>query len=175
KLAAGTAIMAALGVCAYAHFHFGPPNDNTAPQTAELSAAVQPVPATSVQTALNASGSSAEAGGSESASSWTEVLPAEPVDASAKAEPVQASQKVEAVEASQKAEPIGVSQKMVSAASSTTTEPRISVTAGSADVLFLQRPGVNIRSTPSKSGSGIGTAPKGTRFNVLSREADWIQ
>src|SRR5436190_4207579 len=78
KLAAGTAIMAALGVCAYAYFHFGPPNDTTAPQTAELSAAVQPVPATSVQTALNASGSSAEAAGSESASSWTEVLPAEP-------------------------------------------------------------------------------------------------
>src|SRR5207248_9580346 len=114
KLAAGTAIMAALGVCAYAHFHFGPPNDNTAPQTAELSAAVQPVPATSVQAALNASRFSSEAAGSESASSWTEVLPAEPVDASAKAEPVQASQKVEP-EASQKAEPSGLSQKMVSA------------------------------------------------------------
>jgi hypothetical protein len=172
KLAGGTAIVAALGVCAY--FLFASPTNKTAPQSAEVSAAIQPVPVSSVQTALNASGSSAQPDASQSASSRTEALPAEPVDASAKVQAVEASQKVEPAEAFQKPEPVR-SQKMVAAASPTTAEARTSLAARTEDVLFLQRPGVNIRSTPSKSGTGIGTAPKGTRFKVLSREADWIQ
>jgi uncharacterized protein YgiM (DUF1202 family) len=47
--------------------------------------------------------------------------------------------------------------------------------AQSRDVLYLQRPGVNIRSIPSPSGSALGTAPKGTRFKVTNRQADWIE
>jgi uncharacterized protein YgiM (DUF1202 family) len=47
--------------------------------------------------------------------------------------------------------------------------------AQSQDVLYLQRPGVNIRSTPSPTGSALGTAPKGTRFKVTNRQGDWIQ
>ena len=47
--------------------------------------------------------------------------------------------------------------------------------ARSGDVLYLQRPGVNIRSTPSPTGSAVGTAPKGTRFKVTNRQGDWIQ
>jgi Bacterial SH3 domain len=47
--------------------------------------------------------------------------------------------------------------------------------AQSRDVLYLQRPGVNIRSTPSPTGSALGTAPKGTRFKVTNRQGDWIQ
>jgi uncharacterized protein YgiM (DUF1202 family) len=47
--------------------------------------------------------------------------------------------------------------------------------APSRDVLYLQRPGVNIRSTPSATGSAVGTAPKGTRFKVTNRQGDWIQ
>ena len=47
--------------------------------------------------------------------------------------------------------------------------------AQSRDVLYLQRPGVNIRSTPSPTGSAVGTAPKGTRFKVTNRQGDWIQ
>jgi uncharacterized protein YgiM (DUF1202 family) len=43
------------------------------------------------------------------------------------------------------------------------------------DVVFLQRPGVNIRSAASKDGGVVGTAPKGTRFKVTSREGDWVQ
>jgi hypothetical protein len=43
------------------------------------------------------------------------------------------------------------------------------------DVLYLQRPGVNIRSTPSPTGSALGTAPKGTRFKVTNRQGEWIQ
>ena len=36
------------------------------------------------------------------------------------------------------------------------------------DVLFLQRPGVNIRSAPSLTSTVVGTAPKGTRFDVIT-------
>ena len=43
------------------------------------------------------------------------------------------------------------------------------------DIVFLQRPGVNIRSAPSASGRVLGTAPKGTRFKVTNREEDWVQ
>ena len=45
----------------------------------------------------------------------------------------------------------------------------------SRDVLYLQRPGVNIRSTPSPTGTPVGTAPKGTQFKVTNRQRDWIQ
>jgi hypothetical protein len=44
-----------------------------------------------------------------------------------------------------------------------------------ADIVFLQRPGVNIRSTPSANGTVVGTARKGMRFEVTNREADWVQ
>jgi hypothetical protein len=43
------------------------------------------------------------------------------------------------------------------------------------DIVFLQRPGVNIRSTPSTNGPVLGTAPKGTRLKVTNREGDWVQ
>ena len=166
KLAAGTAIIAAFGPCAYAYFVLAPPTDKTIPQkSVEASAAVEPVFATSVKTTVAASGSSAEADASEPASSMIELLPADPVNAFPAAEPV---------EASQQAEPVGISQ-IASAASSTIIQPPETVAVRTEGVLFLQRPGVHIRSTPSKSGTGLGTAPKGTRFKVLSREADWIQ
>jgi hypothetical protein len=59
------------------------------------------------------------------------------------------------------------------------SSPQIAVT-GSApatqnDIVFLQRPGVNIRSTPATNGPVLGTAPKGTRFKVSNRDGDWVQ
>jgi hypothetical protein len=42
-------------------------------------------------------------------------------------------------------------------------------------VLFLQRPGVNIRQTPSPTGKVVGTAPKGTRFQVKNTRDDWVE
>jgi uncharacterized protein YgiM (DUF1202 family) len=42
-------------------------------------------------------------------------------------------------------------------------------------IVFLQRPGVNIRSAPSVTGSVLGTAAKGTRFKVTSQEGEWAQ
>src|SRR5262249_23611867 len=64
--------------------------------------------------------------------------------------------------------------------------PDITASAGSAEArhapatqnretVFLQRPGVNIRSTPAANGPVIGTAPKGTRFKVSKRDGDWVQ
>jgi Bacterial SH3 domain len=43
------------------------------------------------------------------------------------------------------------------------------------DIAFVQRPGVNIRSTPSSNGSVLGIVPKGKRFTVTKREGDWVQ
>jgi uncharacterized protein YraI len=66
-------------------------------------------------------------------------------------------------------------------------QARVGVTAGQTampqtvppqqnpDIVFLQRPGVNIRSTPAATGAAVGTAPKGARFTVTRREGDWTQ
>jgi hypothetical protein len=53
--------------------------------------------------------------------------------------------------------------------------PQTTSAAQNPDVVFLQRPGVNIRSAPSGNAPVLGTAPKGTRFTATSREGDWVQ
>ena len=53
--------------------------------------------------------------------------------------------------------------------------PVFAKVAQGGDMLYLQRPGVNIRSTPSPTGRPVATAPKGTRFKVTNRQGDWIQ
>jgi Bacterial SH3 domain len=158
KLVLGTGIAAALGVCACAYFLLTSSNDKTEAQSAEVSAAVQAVPASVVQ--IGESGTSAET----ASSSVTQARPTEPADA---------SQKKEAVYISQKKAPVEASQKVGSAALTTSTEPL--APARTEDILFLQRPNVNIRSTPSISSSVVGTAAKGTRFKVMSRDSDWVQ
>jgi len=45
----------------------------------------------------------------------------------------------------------------------------------SRESVFLQRPGVNIRSAPSGNAPVLGTAPRGTSFTATSREGDWVQ
>jgi hypothetical protein len=134
RFVAGTAM--GLGVCACAYFLLASSN-KTVPQTAALSAVVQTVPASTVQTTPNSSEFFAEIGQSESL--------AEPLDA----------------------------QKVASAAL-----PTGSLRTGlarSEDVLFVQPPRVNIRSTPSANGSVLAIALKGTRLKVTSRQADWVQ
>ena len=147
KLVAGTAVVAALGVCACAYFLLASSN-KTVPQTAELSAAIQAVPASPLQTAPSESEFFAAAARSDSLSSRTPRQPAEPLDAS---------------------------QKIAWAALPTMPQSLTSVPARTEDILFLQRPNVNIRSTPSASGSVVATAPKGTRFKITGREADWVK
>ena len=53
--------------------------------------------------------------------------------------------------------------------------PQTTSAAQNPDFVFLQRPGVNIRSAPSGNASVLGSAPKGTRFTATSREGDWVQ
>ena len=53
--------------------------------------------------------------------------------------------------------------------------PQTTPAAQNLDFVFLQRPGVNIRSAPSGNAPVLGTAPKGTRFTATSREGDWVQ
>jgi cytoskeletal protein RodZ len=164
KLAAAITV-GALGLCACAYFILTFSNNKKDLDAADPSAAAQPIFASPVRTTLDESGSSAKAAGSESSSFASQARPAELAEASEKAEPVGASHK----------EQPGVSQKIVSAAVPTTIEPRKSNVGPTEDFLFLQRPGVNIRSTPSKGGGVVGTAPKGTRFKVTRREPDWVQ
>lgn len=42
-------------------------------------------------------------------------------------------------------------------------------------VMFLQRPGVNIRSAPSSRGTPVASAPQGTRFEVINRNGEWVE
>ena len=53
--------------------------------------------------------------------------------------------------------------------------PQTTSAAQNRDLVFLQRPGVNIRSAPSGNALVLGTAPKGTRFTATSREGGWVQ
>jgi hypothetical protein len=53
--------------------------------------------------------------------------------------------------------------------------PQTTSAAQNRDFVFLQRPGVNVRSAPSGNAPVLGTAPKGTRFTATSREGDWVQ
>ena len=61
------------------------------------------------------------------------------------------------------------------AAAGPTTTPQTVPPWENQDIVFLQRPGVNIRSTPAANGPAVGTAPKGTRFTATRREGDWTQ
>jgi hypothetical protein len=62
-----------------------------------------------------------------------------------------------------------VAASLTAAASQTTS------TAQNPDLVFLQRPGVNIRSAPSANAPVLGTAPRGTQFTATGREGDWVQ
>jgi len=53
--------------------------------------------------------------------------------------------------------------------------PQTASTAQNPELVFLQRPGVNIRSGPSGTAPALGIAPKGTQFTVTDREGDWVK
>ena len=53
--------------------------------------------------------------------------------------------------------------------------PQTTSTGQNPDLVFLQRPGVNIRSAPSANAPVLGTAPRGTQFTATGREGDWVQ
>jgi uncharacterized protein YgiM (DUF1202 family) len=43
------------------------------------------------------------------------------------------------------------------------------------DVVFVQKPGVRMRSEPGRHGKVIGGAPKGSQFKIVGRAGSWIQ
>jgi hypothetical protein len=53
--------------------------------------------------------------------------------------------------------------------------PQTTSTAQNPELVFLQRPGVNIRSAPTGNAPVLGTAPSGTQFTATGREGDWVQ
>jgi len=152
-LVAGSAIVATLGVCALAYFFLASAGEKTPTQTAELAPAVQSPPAALVQ----------------AGPSLPEPSPAPPAAAAWPDAPA-------SIAPARPVLPVEDSPQVTPAAPPGNTAARQTVPGSqNRDVLFLQRPGVNIRSTPSATGSVLGTAPKGTRFEVRNREGDWIQ
>ena len=145
KLIAGIAIVAALGVAVLAYFFLASPGAKPPAETAQTS---------SVASSPTAVGSSSE----------TQVQPAPTV-----AEPSPgASGVVPAPD---------VPASLTAAASPQVgaVTPQTNSAAQKPDLVFLQRPGVNIRSGPSGTAPVLGTAPKGTQFTATGREGDWVQ
>jgi hypothetical protein len=150
-LIAGAAMIAALSVAALTYL-FWPAPEAKAP--AEPSAvAAQSTPESPAPVAANAPESKVES------SSETLVQPApavpEPSRQASDAVPSPPVPAAPSVEASRQVAP--------------------SVVTPSTGLLFLQRPGVNIRSAPSGNAPVLGTAPKGTQFTATRREGDWVQ
>ena len=151
KLVAGAAGVATIGLCALAYFFSVSAGEKTSSQTAELAPAVQSSPATTVQAAPGVPGRSPAPA---AAAAWPDPSPINP------ARPEERG----------KASPKGAPPAPLEAA-----VPQTPSASQNRDVVYLQRPGVHIRSTPSTNGNAVGTAPKGTRFQVTNREAEWVQ
>jgi Bacterial SH3 domain len=149
NLTTGIAVALVLGLSALAYFLLASPSEKTITQTAELASRVPSAPAT---LAAEAAPRVAPAAATSRAAPAVATPIAAPAAAAWPPSPP-------LMNSERPPEPVQVSSKV----------------AQSPDVLYLQRPGVNIRSTPSPTGSAVGTAPKGTRFKVTNRQGDWIQ
>jgi len=150
-LIAGAAMIAALSVAALTYLFLAAPG---AKAPAESSAvAAQSTPESPAQVAANVPESKVET------SSETLVQPApavpEPSRGASDAMPSPAVPAPPAVEASPPVAPSAVTP--------------------STELLFLQRPGVNIRSAPAGNAPVVGSAPKGTQFTATKREGDRVQ
>jgi hypothetical protein len=146
KLIAGTVILAALGISALA-FIWGSTGEKKTTQSEQFAPAVH-------------SSQSSSQPPPQTASRKRESTP-DPSVAVARSD-VPASITVETPE-------------VTSVAPTANTVARQTVSASQPGIVFLQRPGVNIRSAPSASGRVLGTAPKGMRFKVTNLEGDWVQ
>jgi hypothetical protein len=149
KLIAGTAIIAALGAAVLTYFFLASPGAEVPAETTEASPiAVQSssvIPEPSSPTRVESS-------------SETPVQPAPTV-----LEPPRGASGV-------------VPSPDVAASLSAEGTPQVAPSAvAPPDLVFLQRPGVNIRSAPSGNAPVLGTAPRGTQFTATSREGDWVR
>jgi hypothetical protein len=148
KLIIAIVVVLALGLSALVYFFFTSPSEKTTTQTAELAPSVPYLSATPAEAAPRAAPAVTTAGEAPAVATPS-VVPA--ATARPHSPPLANSEGPP--------EPVQVLPKV----------------AQGGDVLYLQRPGVNIRSTPSPTGRAVGTAPKGTRFKVTNRQGDWIQ
>jgi Bacterial SH3 domain len=147
-LITGIAVVLALGLSALVYFFMAPPSEKTTTQTAELAPSVPYPPATTAEVGPRAAPAVTTASEPPAVATPTVV----PVAAARPHSP-------SLTNSEGPPDPVQVFPKV----------------AQGGDVLYLQRPGVNIRSTPSPTGRAVGTAPKGTRFKVTNRQGDWIQ
>jgi hypothetical protein len=143
----GIAVVAALGVAALAYLLRPSAGEKTTTQTEETTATVQSSPVAPIRAAPRIP---AQYPAPVSALAWPDPPASAPVEASPKVAPAART---------------GGGSLM-----------RQTVPARqNQDIAFVQRPGVNIRSTPSSNGSVLGIVPKGKRFKVTKREGDWVQ
>ena len=147
KVIAGTAIVAALGVAAFAYLFLASAGEKTPTQTAKSALAVQSSGVAPVQVAPRTIPEPSSA--TPNAVAWPDLPPSVTVEASPQVAPA---------------------ARTGNTATHQTVPPW-----ENPDIVFLQRPGVNIRSMPSANGTVVGTARKGMRFEVTNREADWVQ
>jgi hypothetical protein len=146
KRIVGTAAVVALAVVALTYNFWPAAGEKEKTETAEASKAVQSAPVVPVQTAWRIPERS-PAG--STAVAWPDLPP------SATVEP---------------------SHQVMSAASAGNTAVRQTAPPWeNHGIVLVQRPGVNIRSTPSANGIVVATAPKGTRFTATDQQGDWVR
>jgi len=146
KLITGCAVVALLTMGALAYAFRPTAGDKKETETAETAPAVQSVPAAPVRSPPQPAEPSLAA---PTAVAWPDLPPSGIVEAAPQVAPA--------------ARTGGSATRQIAFA------PQKQV------MVYLQRPGVNIRSTPSLDGALLGSAPKGTRFKVTKRNGDWAQ
>jgi hypothetical protein len=160
KLIAGTAIIAALGVAGLAYVFLASPGAQAPAETADS-------PSASVQSSLETPVAAAPDNGAASSSPGTAQWPSETAVQPAPAVP-------EPSGAASGAAPASDGPAAMTAAAAPQAAPTAAAQSQD-DVVFLQRPGVNIRSGPALTAPVLGTAPVGTQFTATSRQGDWVQ
>ncbi len=160
-LIAGTAIIATLGLAGLTYFFFASPGAKVPAEPAPI--AVQSSSETPVEAAANVPEPSSPPSVESSSETAAQLAPTV-LEPSRGASVVLSPDNPSSIAA-------GASRQVAPGA----VTPQTASAAQKLDPVFLQRPGVNIRSAPSGNASVLGTAPRGTQFTVSSREGDWVQ
>ena len=160
-LIAGTAIIATLGLAGLIYFFFASPGAKVPAESAPI--AVQSSTETPVEAAANVPEPSSPTSVESSSETPAQLAPTGP-EPSRGASVFPSPDNPPSIAA-------GASRQVAPGA----VTPQTGSGAQNRDPLFLQRPGVNIRSAPSGNAPVLGTAPRGTQFTASSRDGDWVQ
>jgi hypothetical protein len=161
KLIAGTAIIATLGLAGLTYFFFASPGAKGPAESAPI--AVQSSTETPVQAAANVPEPPSPTSVESSSETPVQLAPTGP-EPSRGASVVPSPDNPPSIAA-------GASPQVAPGA----VTPQNTSAVQNRDLVFLQRPGVNIRSAPSGNAPVLGTAPSGTQFTATSREGDWVE